>query len=226
MVDQVLELSAAAILRDLLSKDVVLAAEVARVRKCGNAVVFGGWVRDVVHAIIHSEVQNSRDFDIVVNGSLSRIMGSEINHFGGHRLHCSGELKIDCWELARTVAFARRLLPPSFPNLLSSTVYRLNGCFIDLQTLSLQGEGAIGDIRDRKISFNCIGYLDMYPEFQAFRAIDLRDRFGYALDEEVRRFVEFTLKNAGPARFADSVREHRKNEPIERLYWLFQKYAE
>jgi hypothetical protein len=225
LVDPALEREVAAKLRGLLSEHADVGAEVHHVLALGEAVVFGGWVRDTVHAIFHGEVLHSRDFDLVVQGSLPRRTGAATNHFGGRRLRLPDGLLIDCWELSRTLAFTRGLLVPSFLNLLRSTVYRLNGCFIDLRAFRLQGEAAVEDIRDRRISFNCTGYLDVYPEYQAFRAIDLRDRLGYTLDDEVARFVTVTLKKAGPERFAREVREHRRHEPAERLDRLFRAYT-
>jgi len=226
LTDTTIESEAAAKLRNMLAENADLELEVRKALALGEAVVFGGWVRDALHSILHGEVLLSRDFDIVVQGSLLlRKADGETNHFGGRRLSLPDGLSIDCWELSRTLAFTRGLLAASFPNLLRSTVYRVNGCYIDLRNFRLQSEGAVEDIRDRRISFNCKGYLDIYPEYQAFRAIDLRDRLGYALDDEVARFVSVTLKKAGPQRFAHEVREHRRHEPTERLDRLFRAYV-
>jgi hypothetical protein len=225
LVETTIERKAAAKLRNLLAANFALNSEVRNLLALGEAVVFGGWVRDTLHSILHGEVPLTRDFDIVVHGSLLPRADGETNHFGGRRLSLPERLSIDCWELSRTLAFTRGLLVPSFPNLLRSTVYRLNACFIDLRDFRLQSEGALEDIRERRISFNCKGYLDVYPEYQAFRAIDLQDRLGYALDDEVTRFVADTLREAGPQRFASEVREHRRHESAERLDRLFRTYS-
>ena len=226
LVDTTIESEVAAKLRDLLAENADLKSEVRSVLALGEAVVFGGWVRDALHSILHGEVLLARDFDLVVEGSLLQTTDGETNHFGGRRLRLPDGLSIDCWELSRTLAFTRGLLAPSFPNLLRSTVYRLNGCFIDLREFRLHSEGAVEDIRSRRISFNCTEYYrEVYPEYQAFRAIDLRDRLGYTLDDEVARFVAATLKKAGPQRFACEVREHRRHEPAERLDRLFRAYT-
>ncbi len=226
MVDKALEREVAAKLRSLLTENADLASEVHDALALGEAVVFGGWVRDTVHSIVHGEVLHSRDFDIVVQGTLPRSTGAETNHFGGRRSSLPDGLSIDCWELARTLAFTRGVFPSSFPNLLRSTVYRLNGCYVDLREFHLRSEGAIEDIRNRRIWFNCKEYYqDVFPEYQAFRAIDLGDRLGYALDDDVARFVAATLRKAGPQRFACEVREHRRHESVERLDRLFRAYV-
>lgn len=226
MVDTALEHQVAVKLRGLLTENADLASEVHDALALGEAVVFGGWVRDTIHAILHGEALHSRDFDIVVQGTLPQTTGTETNHFGGRRLSLPDGLSIDCWELARTLAFTRGIFPASFPNLLRSTVYRLNGCYLDLREFHLQSVGAVEDIRNRRISFNCKQYYqDVFPEYQAFRAVDLADRLGYTLDDDVARFVAATLKKAGPHRFAREVREHRRHESAERLDRFFRTYA-
>lgn len=225
MIDPTLEREAVAKLRGLLAENADLGAEVRRLLALGEVVVFGGWVRDAAHTVLHGDPLDSRDFDLVVQAPVPGRTGDTINHFGGRRLRLPDGLLVDRWELSRTLAFTRGLLEPSFANLLRSTVYRLNGCFIDLRTLRLQGEAAIQDIRDRQICFNCTKYLDVYPEYQAFRAMDLRDRLGYALDDEVASFVAAALKKVGPERFVSEVHEHRREEPAERLQRLFRLYA-
>jgi hypothetical protein len=226
LVEEALNLKAAARLGALLEENLELKAEVDRLLSFGEAVVFGGWVRDALHGIIHGERLVSRDLDLVVHGSMSLSPDVEINHFGGRRFCLRDGLSIDCWELSKTLAFQRGLLTPSFANLLRSTVYRLNGCSIDLHTRELQNHGAVEDIAAKRISFNCTGYLNTYPEYQAFRAIDLAERLGYALDDEVASFVAKTLTKAGRQRFAQEVREHRKEERTERLHQIFQKHSQ
>lgn len=229
MVDPELERLAAEKLQGLLAEDGGMEEEVRRLRTLGRAVVFGGWVRDAVHTFVHGDDHlPSRDFDIVVDGPLpaTDTTGTtgrvEMNHFGGQRVVRQNGLRMDCWQLSGTLAFTRGLLAPSFANLLHSTVYRLNGCLIDLESFRLAGEAAIEDIRARRISFSCIGYLDVYPEFQAFRGLDLADRLGYALDGEVRDFVLSTLRGTTPDRFSRGVREHRPGESQERIERLFR----
>lgn len=216
-----LEREAVGRLRSLLARNPDLDAKVRAVLAFGEAVCFGGWVRDTLHSIIHTETVNSRDFDVVVEGPLAHCEGERLNHFGGQRLTMPNGMKIDCWELASTLAFRRGLLPPSFENLTLSTIYRLNGCFLNLGTFKLHGAEAADDIRERRIAFNCQGYLDVYAEYQAFRAIDLADRLRYTLDTDVSAFVASTLRKAGPEVFVREVLEHRRQETPERLLQLF-----
>lgn len=215
MVDPDLERFTAERLQRLLAEDGATQAELRRLRNVGAAVVFGGWVRDAIHTHFHGGDLPSRDLDIVVEGPLPA--AGERNHFGGRRVMLRHGLWMDCWQLSGTLAFTRGLLVPSFANLLRSTVYRLNGCLIDLESYRLSGEAAVEDIRQRRVSFNCTGYLDVYPAFQAFRALDLADRLGYALDGEVSDFVSRTLRETTPERFSREVREHRPGEPVERI---------
>jgi hypothetical protein len=80
-----------------------------------------------------------------------------------------------------------------------------------------------GDIFLRRIVFNCRGYLNQYPEYQAFRALDLANRLEYGLDEEVRQFVGECLRVAGEERFVAAVRDHRPDLTEAALRQLFEQ---
>lgn len=88
------------------------------------------------------------------------------------------------------------------------------------------GTLAIADVFSRRIVFNCTRYhLTTFPEFQAFRAIDLVDRLGYALDDDVKDFVVQTLRTAGIERFVQRVRAHRPELTDDNLRQRYQRYA-
>lgn len=89
----------------------------------------------------------------------------------------------------------------------------------------LHGEEAIADVFARRVVFNCKHYLDTFPEYQAFRAIDLADRLCYELDDDVKEFISQTLRAAGPRHFEQQVREHRPDLDASFLRARFDRYA-
>jgi hypothetical protein len=70
--------------------------------------------------------------------------------------------------------------------------------------------GAVRDIKNKIIALNCANYLDAFPEYQAFRTIDLAHRLGYRLDAKVRAFVRSRIDQATPEEFFLAVEKHRK----------------
>ena len=174
----------------------------------GQVILFGGFVRDAIHSYVHGVETQMRDIDIVVDGALTD--GADaLNNFGGHRRQLAGSLKVDFWEMRRTYAFRHHLLEPLISNLPLSTVYTLNACFFDIQTSRLVEHQAVRDIRRRSVAFNCRGYLEVFPEYQAFRALDLADRLGYALHADVLDFVASRLRESTIGHFLAAVRRHR-----------------
>jgi hypothetical protein len=212
-------------LRDLRKAIPALDAEIRSLQKLGRVVVFGGFVRDALHESIHGEALPLRDIDLVVDGSLPNDPADARNHFGGSRRELHGGLKLDCWALSTTLAFRRDLVPARLENLVGTTVYTINGCYLDIASGALNAETAVRDVQDRTIAFNCRGYLDTYPEYQAFRAIDLAERLRYSLQASVDEFVKSTLRGAGVQAFTREVRAHRPTVGDEVLERLFQKYA-
>ncbi|MGA1997726.1 MAG: hypothetical protein ABSH45_18310 [Bryobacteraceae bacterium] len=75
------------------------------------------------------------------------------------------------------------------------------------------------------MAFNCKSYLNTFPEYQAFRAIDLAERLGYELDDEVKEFISQTLRAAGAGRFEQQVREHRPDIDASLLRARFDRYS-
>jgi hypothetical protein len=185
-------------------------------------VLFGGAVRDAIHAVVHREAVEHRDMDIVLRdeppGTPAR------TRFGGYRLMLPSGRKVDYWGLRSTYAFTAGLLAPSFSNLLRSTVFTLNACMFDLNTSTITENGALDAIRSRAIRFNCRGYLTLYPEFQSYRALDYADRLSYELDGEVRTFVAETIASVSLDDYGAKVRVHRPTVSPERLEYLAQPY--
>ncbi len=175
---------------------------------------------------MHNEQLEPRDLDLVVDGVPHTGASGVQNHFGGTKWQTDGGLRVDCWDLSSTLAFRRALVaPPTLANLPRTTVYRLNGCYLSLEDGALHGDEAIADIFARRISFNCKSYLGTYPEYQAFRAIDLAERLKYELDDEVKEFISQALRAAGAARFEQQVREHRPDVEPRVVLARFNQYS-
>jgi hypothetical protein len=192
----------------------------------GKVLVFGGFVRDSIHSFVHSQHPDPRDLDLVVDGIADIRSNAVQNHFGGRRWETDGGLRVDCWDLASTYAFCHDLISPAtVENLPRTTVYRLNGCCLDLGSGMLYGEEAIADIFARRVAFNCKDYLYEFPQYQAFRAIDLAERLCYELDDEVKEFISQTLRTAGAQLFEHQVREHRPDLDASFLRTYFDRYV-
>ncbi len=212
---------------ELLRRHPSLDVALKRLQRNGAKIlVFGGFVRDSIHAFVHHQKLDPRDVDLVVDGTADAQSDAVQNHFGGIRWQTEGGLRVDCWNLASTLAFRCNLISPAtVANLPRTTVYRLNGCYLDLGDGTLHGEEAIADIFARRIVFNCKLYLDTYPEYQAFRAIDLAARLGYELEDDVKEFISQTLRVAGVPQFEQQVREHRPDIDPSFLRASLERYA-
>jgi hypothetical protein len=214
-------------LDDLCRSHPAFAVFLQQLKKAGVRVfVFGGFVRDAIHNFVHGEPVTVRDLDLVIDRKIDFDANPNTNHFGGTRSQFDTGLTMDCWELASTFAFSRTLVAPATAaNLPQTTIYRVNGCFFDLENQSLHGDMAVADIFARRVAFNCKGYLNTFAEYQAFRAIDLGERLSYELDAEVKEFVSLTLRTAGLQRFKQQVREHRPDLDEGALEARFFAYA-
>ena len=189
----------------------------------GKVIVFGGFVRDAIHNFVHADSREYRDLDLVLVGDFQRQGNSNRNHFGGYRRFFSDGLKIDYWTLNSTYAFSRGLIKPSLKNLTLTTVFTINACAFDLDAVILYENDAIQSIAHRRISFNCTGYLNTFPEYQAFRAIDFSQRLCYELDEGVREFVVSTLSRSPLSTFVRAVRAHRPDLSESELTELYER---
>jgi hypothetical protein len=192
----------------------------------GRLVIFGGFVRDRIHNVVHRDKLHSRDIDLVLCGTL-KDSPDEVSqtNFGGQRRQIDGELKVDYWELQKTYAFRRGLFEPKLENLPLTTVYTVNACFFDLSDGRLVEHGAVRDITNRVIAFNCAGYLDAFPEYQAFRAMDLAHRLEYQLDVDVRTFVRSRMDQSTPEEFLLAVHKHRKDVTSEDVGKMYREYS-
>jgi hypothetical protein len=192
----------------------------------GPVAIFGGFVRDQIHNALHNDSRPSRDIDLVLCGALKETPNEELgNNFGGHRRRVSESLTVDYWELDRTYAFRRHLFEPRIENLPLTTVYSVNGCFLDIAARRFVEHNAIGDIAGRRIAFNCRDYLDVFPRYQAFRAMDLARRLNYKLDDEVRGFVQSQIERSTFEEFYQDVRSHRRELTRQEMNALWEGFS-
>jgi hypothetical protein len=192
----------------------------------GRLVIFGGFVRDRIHNFVHGDNLPSRDIDLVLCGSLKDSPGEALQtNFGGRRRRIDGNLKVDYWELEKTYAFRRGLFESKLENLPLTTVYTVNACFFDLPEDRLVEHEAVRDITNKTIRFNCSSYLDVFPEYQAFRAMDLAERLRYQLDGNVRAFVRSRIDQSTTEEFLLAVQKHRKDVTREEVGKMCQEYS-
>lgn len=191
----------------------------------GKVVVFGGFVRDAIHNYLHNDKQKYRDLDLVVLGHFHTHRGGPQNNFGGYRKLFADGLRIDYWTLDSTYAFNKGLFKPSLSNLPCTTVFTINACVFEPKESVLYECGAIDAIAERRICFNCKDYLNVFPEYQAFRAIDFSQRLRYLLDEPVLEFVRNTLAEIPFSAFSKAVRRHRPEMLVAELEKIYQRYT-
>src|ERR1035438_8129272 len=89
---------------DLLRGHPSLEAALKRMQSSSKLFVFGGFVRDSIHAFVHRQQLEPRDVDLVVDGVSDMASDGVENHFGGIRWQTDGGLRVDCWDLASTLA--------------------------------------------------------------------------------------------------------------------------
>jgi hypothetical protein len=213
--------------RQLTDSSRSLADLVQKLSANGRVVVFGGFVRDRIHSLVHGDTVFSRDLDLVIDGILGNdFENSSRNNFGGSRAVLGNGLKVDYWELRRTYAFTKGWFDPLLENLPRTTVYSVNACCFDLTDHRIAERGAISDIAQRSITFNCRQYLDLFPDYQAFRGMDLSRRLGYQLSPEVRNFVTERLRKSPRADFLRAVRRHRSSVSEAEMDELCQLYTD
>jgi hypothetical protein len=214
-------------LKQRIDASAELAGLLKRLSAQGRVVVFGGFVRDRIHGLIHGKTTPSRDLDLVVDGILGPAFESvSRNNFGGSRMLAESGLKIDYWELRRTYAFSRGWFEATLENLPRTTVYSVNACCFDGEKFHLLEHGAIAGIAEKSIAFNCREYLDVFPDYQAFRGIELARRMGYGLAPEVLSFVADRLRRAPKAEFLRAVRQHRADVSEAEIEELCRPYCD
>ena len=75
------------------------------------------------------------------------------------------------------------------------------------------------------IVFNCDRYLDVFPDYQAFRAMDLAMRLGYQMHSKVQEFVRLRLRQTSVDEFLVAIQKHRREitrTQIEEFYRQYQ----
>ena len=203
-----------------------LAELVEKLSASAPVLIFGGFVRDRIHNLVHCAKRTSRDIDLVLCGKLrERPQRVVRNKFSGYRRRLADDLTVDYWELDKTYAFRRGIFEPTVKNLPLTTVYTLNACVFDLLNLRLTEHRAISSIAKRAISFNCKDYLNKFPKYQAFRAIDFAHRLDYRLDDEVKCFVRKQIHNSKLEQFVDAVKIHRREITTKAIKEMFERYS-
>jgi hypothetical protein len=190
--------------------------------RSGRVIVFGGFVRDAVHNFLHSDSQQFRDLDLVVDGKLESSDRRAMNHFGGYRNWFASGMKIDYWPLEKTYAFSKGFFHPSLENLPLTTVYTINACALDTSDWKLFDHFALEAIAARRISFNCKRCLGVFPEYQVFRAVDFSERLSYELDADVESFVCDVMSSTPLEAFVRAVKEHRPDVNHSRLKDMYE----
>lgn len=201
--------------------------------KINEVVILGGWVRNAIHEYMHKSQISFNDIDLVVDGQIDMQFNkiARKNNFGGYRININGNKKIDIWELRQTLAFRKNIFNSSFSNLLKTTVFTVNSVMFSINSNKVANYNAIEDIERKFIRFNCKDYLNIYPEFQSFRAIKLASDLGYALDSDIRSFIINCIKKVPPEQFLKSVKVHKRwvsKEDINEIYreWANVNYSE
>jgi hypothetical protein len=212
-------------LDEIIGMNLELSVFLDQLSQHGRVVVFGGFVRDCIHNYIHNQEIRSKDLDLVVDGTIVPSDGDSRNNFDGRRRSLRGGLKIDFWELRRTYAFLKGLFAPSLDNLPLTTVYTVNGCFFDLTDDRLVEKDAVSDVTKKVIAFNCTDYLATFPEYQAFRGIELAHRLGYELHQDVLDFVLSQLRGSPADLFVRAVQAHRPKLSKAAIEKLCGRYA-
>ena len=117
------------------------------------------------------------------------------------------------------------MFEPKLDNLPLTTVFTLNACFFDLLDDRLVEHQTVSDITKKIIAFNCVGYLDTFPEYQAFRAMDLANRLGYRLHAQVDAFVRSRIAQSTEEEFFKAVLKHRPDITKEEIGTLRKQYS-
>jgi hypothetical protein len=180
---------------ELLRNDDALRTLLSKLRHNSSLIViFGGWVRDKLIDLMHSQPVKSADLDIVVHGDtpLQQIVPvlSTRNLFGGYILKTS-TTHIDIWELGNTYSIAKKRLKIDFKTLPSTTVFRMNSIVFYPQEYysepTLCDGGAVSAINDKIVDFSSSEVP--VPLIQVVRALIYGTKLGFSLAPEVTDFV-------------------------------------
>lgn len=150
--------------------------------------IIGGWLRDIVHNLYWHTSVKSKDIDVVFQAqTIPTIFDRwERTAFGGYTKRV-GNISLDVWRMEDTWTFTQGYLsPPSFANLMKSVTFTVDAIAFEIGTNRLIGDQALQDIAARTLALNCNLYLDKLGSFEAFRAVKMHDKYGYALTNETR----------------------------------------
>ncbi len=178
----------------LLSRDSALKSLTDRLLKANcQAVVFGGWVRDLILGS-RGEAVASRDIDLVTHGPrpLAELMPPSVRRsiFGGFSMDAT-TTQVDIWELQHTYLIVERQLPVLFETLPKTTVFRCNSLiFRPAEFFGAPGlleAGALKAIEERVVDFQAREVP--LPQVQASRAVIYAAKLGFHLASEVADFI-------------------------------------
>lgn len=181
---------------DLIKSDKKLAELLIRMQELDLKVgVFGGWARDRVVELIHSEPTPSRDIDFVADGPVpvGNILPNDaiINPFGGFGIK-SETIHLDAWNLPETYLIQRNKLVADFKQLPQTADYSVNAIvFLPSQFFKASEIlecGAINAIRYRELEFSANEVAQ--PLIQAARAIILSVRLKLTPSLTVCTFIK------------------------------------
>ncbi len=179
----------------LLSRDAALKGLIDRLLKADcQAVVFGGWVRDLILGRSRGEAVASRDIDMVTHGPkpLAELMPPSVRRsiFGGFCMEAS-TTQLDIWELQHTYLIVERQLPVRFETLPRTTVFRCNSLIFRpaefFGTPDIMEAGALRAIQERVVDFQAREVP--LPQVQASRAVIYAAKLGFRLAPEVADFI-------------------------------------
>lgn len=191
--------------------------------------IFGGWCRDRLHEYKYHTSVNRSDIDLVINGELDNSLFKDAlrNHFGGFRLELpqQGRL-IDFWTLEQTYAFRKDLLKPTVENLLKSTVFDVNSVLFNINSFKLINGLAIQAIDNQQLGFNCKGYLNDFPDLQAYRALFIARKLNYRLEPGIVSFVSSIFRNCSFDEFVRAVCKFRQNTSKNFIRELYEEFLE
>ena len=177
------------------ARDPALRKHLNRIRNAGlQAVVFGGWARDGLLELLHGAPADSRDIDLVVDGSapIAEVLGPEAvrNAFGGVGIKAD-TINLDAWNLRETFLIRRHRMPVDFATLPATVDYTFNGVlFMPAEFFgqpAVVENGAIGAIQAGLVEFAAQEIA--MPDVQAARAVILAVRMRFRLSVTVQDFL-------------------------------------
>lgn len=169
-----------------IQEDATVERLIAKLNRCGPAVIFGGAVRDWIIG------KTPRDIDIVLdcpNNSLEFLSNfkAQKNRFGGYYIKI-GNLELDIWNLDSTWAFSK---DPQFKKnlktLTQTVFFNMDAVLFYLDTNHLQDDGFTQAMESRVLDIvyepNPFPYLCVSKALCALTKYDMRP------SENLKRFI-------------------------------------